>query len=162
MNMNVAHMNFESNDPVARLTPPIIDKISFTVPVTEHTAQAHLVGRIEDYLRDRAMHALPYGHKAKYAYAVSVPLSSSATLIVQAAPTRQYKQGSAFARLELNPVKAGVIGMRDVAPLYRDAESFVRVRIRSEINAFFDEMDRNRRAKEDEPRLEENSRIGQT
>jgi hypothetical protein len=49
-----------------------------------------------------------------------------------------------------------------VAPLYRDAESFVRVRIRSEINAFFDEMDRNRRTKEDQPRLEENSRIGQT
>ena len=49
-----------------------------------------------------------------------------------------------------------------VAPLYRGAEPFVRVRIRSEMNAFFDEMDQNRRTEEDEPRLGENSWVGQT
>jgi hypothetical protein len=113
MKMKAHSMHVESSDRVERLTPPFIDKISFTVPVTEHAAQAHLVGRIEGYRRDRAIHAPPPRHKANYAHAVSIPLNSSATLLVQAAPTGQRKQGSAFARLELNPARAGIIGIRE-------------------------------------------------
>jgi len=33
-----------SNKPV--IEPPIIDKLALTIPVTEHTAQARLIGRI--------------------------------------------------------------------------------------------------------------------
>ena len=88
---------------------PFIDKLALTVKVADSADQLRLLDALL-LLGDDPRYALSAGRVKKgYDYSCSLSLTSDVDVFLQVKPRRP---GAAFARIELNPSKAGREGMK--------------------------------------------------